>query len=71
MRKAGDVTFTEAHRDRTGEGVVEYASREGMERALDELDDMEIRGRRIRLIRDDRSKGRSRSHSRSRSRSPR
>jgi len=73
MRKAGEVTYSDTHRDRPGEGVVEYATREDMERALDELDDMEIRGRRIRLVRDDRSKGesRSRSGSRSRSRSPR
>ena len=69
MRRAGEVTYSDTHRDRPGEGVVEYATREDMERALDELDDMEIRGRRIRLVRDDQSKGRSKSRSRSRSRS--
>merc|ERR1719511_158251 len=65
MRKAGDVTYADAHKDRRNEGVVEFASRRDMERAVDKFDDYDLNGRRIRII-EDRKKGRK---SRSRSRS--
>merc|ERR1712156_878219 len=74
MRKAGDVTYADAHKDRRNEGVVEFASRRDMERALDKFDDYDLNGRRIKLIEERRgggkkSRSRSRSKSRSRSRS--
>ncbi|XP_055622854.1 serine/arginine-rich splicing factor 5-like [Toxorhynchites rutilus septentrionalis] len=76
IRKAGEVTFADAQRPRKNEGVVEFASRSDMERAITELNDTELNGRRIRLIedcggREKRGRSRSRSNSRSRSRSRR
>merc|ERR1719204_1443976 len=77
MRKAGEVTFTAAHQQRRNEGVAEFANKDSLERALDELDGSEIHGMKIRLYRDrdgdeegSRSRSRSNSKSRSRSRSP-
>ncbi|KAK2705633.1 serine-arginine protein 55-like [Artemia franciscana] len=66
MRKAGEVTFADAHRKRKNEGVVDFATRSDMKNALDSLDDTELFGRRIRLVED-----RSIRESYSRSRSPR
>merc|ERR1719204_2532272 len=37
MRKAGDVTYADAHKDRRNEGVVEFASRRDMERRLGQV----------------------------------
>merc|ERR1719192_2443694 len=68
MRKAGDVTYANAHKDKRNEGIVEFASRRDMERAIDKFDDYELNGRRIKLIENKSSHGRSRSRSRSRSR---
>jgi len=68
MRKAGDVTYADAHKDRRNEGVVEFASRRDMERALDKFDDYDLNGRRIKLIEERRGGGKK---SRSRSRSSR
>lgn len=75
FRSAGEITFTNAHKMRTGEGVVEFADRRGMDWALDKLDDTELDGRRIRCEQErssrrsrSRSRGRDRSRSRSRSR---
>ena len=48
MRKAGEVTFTAAHQQRRNEGVAEFANKESLERALDELDGSEIHGMKIR-----------------------
>jgi len=79
MRKAGEVTFTAAHQQRRNEGVAEFANKDSLERALDELDGSEIHGMKIRLYRDrdgdeegsrSRSRSNSKSKSRSRSRSP-
>ncbi|XP_065079440.1 serine-arginine protein 55-like [Ochlerotatus camptorhynchus] len=64
MRRAGEVTFADAHRDRQYEGVVEFASRYEMKRAIKMLDDTELNGRFIRLVEERRSSSRS---SRSRS----
>uniref|UniRef100_A0A0K2V2F3 Serinearginine protein 55like [Acyrthosiphon pisum] n=1 Tax=Lepeophtheirus salmonis TaxID=72036 RepID=A0A0K2V2F3_LEPSM len=66
MRRAGEVTFADAHNDKRNEGVVEFISRRDMERAIDKFDNHELHGRRIRLVRD-RSTSRSRSRSGSRS----
>ncbi|ESN99509.1 hypothetical protein HELRODRAFT_84222 [Helobdella robusta] len=50
MRGAGEVTFADAHRDRRNEGLVEFASRREMERAMSKFDNMDLNGRRIRLF---------------------
>ncbi|KAF7251905.1 Serine/arginine-rich splicing factor 4 [Varanus komodoensis] len=52
MRKAGEVTFVDAHRNNPNEGVVEFASSSDMKSALDKLDGSELNGRRIKLIED-------------------
>merc|ERR1719228_2303098 len=49
MRKAGDVTYADAHKDRRNEGVVEFASRRDMERAMEKFDDYDLNGRRIKI----------------------
>jgi len=64
MRTAGEVTYADAHKNRRNEGVVEFASRSDLKRALDKLDDTELNGRRIRIV-DVSKKGGSRSRSRS------
>ncbi|XP_053330577.1 serine/arginine-rich splicing factor 5-like isoform X2 [Spea bombifrons] len=73
MRKAGEVTYVDAHRSNRNEGVVEFASYNDMKNALDKLDGVELSGRKIKLIEDrkkhSRSRSRSRSYSRSRSKS--
>ncbi|XP_060586714.1 serine/arginine-rich splicing factor 6-like [Ruditapes philippinarum] len=86
MRTAGvEVSFADAHKQRTGEGVVDCATESDMLRALEKLDGMDINGKKIRLVeerggsssggggrdrgRRSRSRSRSRSDSRSRSRS--
>ncbi|KAJ8928204.1 hypothetical protein NQ314_019267 [Rhamnusium bicolor] len=73
MRKAGEVTYADAHKQAPNEGVVEFASYNDMKNAIEKLDDTEINGRRIRIVEDKRAskKGRPESHSRSRSRSRR
>ncbi|CAH0550898.1 unnamed protein product [Brassicogethes aeneus] len=75
MRKAGEVTYADAHKQCINEGVVEFASYSDMKNAIEKLDDTEINGRRIRLTEDKPRGGgkrsRSSSHSRSRSRSRR
>lgn len=68
MRKAGDVTYANAHKDKRNEGIVEFASKRDMERAMDKFDDYELNGRRIKIVECKSSRGRSRSRSRSRSR---
>uniref|UniRef100_A0A8C8IU06 Serine/arginine-rich splicing factor 5 n=1 Tax=Oncorhynchus tshawytscha TaxID=74940 RepID=A0A8C8IU06_ONCTS len=75
MRKAGEVTFVDAHRTNKNEGVVEFASHSDMKNAIDKLDGTDLNGRKLKLSEDrksrrSRSRG-SRSYSRSRSRSPR
>ncbi|CAH3013818.1 unnamed protein product [Porites evermanni] len=77
MRQAGEVTFVQCHRDRVGEGVVEFASMNDMQRAIKRLDGTELMGKRLRLTERGRPRRSSRSlsprrrASRSRSRSPR
>ncbi|NXL53066.1 SRSF6 factor, partial [Podilymbus podiceps] len=50
MRQAGEVTYADAHKERTNEGVIEFRSYLDMKRALDKLDGTEINGRKIRLV---------------------
>ncbi|XP_048877788.1 serine and arginine rich splicing factor 6b isoform X1 [Brienomyrus brachyistius] len=71
MRQAGEVTYADAHKERTNEGVIEFRSYSDMRRALDKLDGTDINGRRIRLVEDKPRRRRSYSGSRSRSRSRR
>ncbi|XP_029292093.1 serine/arginine-rich splicing factor 6-like isoform X2 [Cottoperca gobio] len=79
MRQAGEVTYADAHKERTNEGVIEFRSHSDMKRAIDKLDGTDINGRKIRLVEDrprkrksySGSRSRSRSHRRSRSRSRR
>lgn len=70
MRQAGDVTYTDAHKLRRHQGVVEFASYSDMKNALRSLDNVSLDGRRIRLVETKRLQRRS-SRSSSRSRSPR
>lgn len=66
MRQAGEVTYADAHKERTNEGVIEFRSHSDMKRALDKLDGTDINGRKIRLVEDRPRKRRSYSGSRSR-----
>uniref|UniRef100_A0A8C2WA41 Serine and arginine rich splicing factor 6a n=1 Tax=Cyclopterus lumpus TaxID=8103 RepID=A0A8C2WA41_CYCLU len=71
MRQAGEVTYADAHKERTNEGVIEFRSQSDMKRAIDKLDGTDINGRKIRLVAEQPRKQRSYSGSRSRSRSRR
>jgi len=73
FRQAGEVTFAKCHRERMGEGVVEFASSKDMDNALRKLDGTELYGKRLKLRAENPnySRGGGRSRSRSRSRSPR
>nr|XP_015220147.1 PREDICTED: serine/arginine-rich splicing factor 6 isoform X2 [Lepisosteus oculatus] len=71
MRQAGEVTYADAHKERTNEGVIEFRSYSDMRRALEKLDGTDINGRKIRLVEDRPRRRRSYSGSRSRSRSRR
>lgn len=67
MRQAGEVTYADAHKERTNEGVIEFRSHSDLRRALDKLDGTDINGRKIRLVEDKPRRRRSYSGSRSRS----
>ncbi|MGH0167471.1 UNVERIFIED_CONTAM: hypothetical protein FKN15_052912 [Acipenser sinensis] len=71
MRQAGEVTYADAHKERTNEGVIEFRSHSDMKRAMEKLDGTDINGRKIRLVEDKPRRRRSYSGSRSRSRSRR
>ncbi|XP_041945910.1 serine and arginine rich splicing factor 6b isoform X1 [Alosa sapidissima] len=66
MRQAGEVTYADAHKERTNEGVIEFRSHSDMKRAIDKLDGTDINGRKIRLVEDRPHRQRSYSGSRSR-----
>lgn len=66
MRQAGEVTYADAHKERTNEGVIEFRSYSDMKRALDKLDGTDINGRKIRLVEDRPRQRRSYTGSRSR-----
>merc|ERR1712227_878016 len=72
MRKAGEVTYGDAHGDcGKNRGLVCFVTKGDMERAVDELDGREINGREVKLstrIREEWDSGRDRSRSRSRGR---
>ncbi|KAG5885565.1 hypothetical protein JTB14_003764 [Gonioctena quinquepunctata] len=57
MRKAGEVTFADAHKLAPNEGVVEFISYSDMKNAIDKLHDTEINGRRIKVFEDRRGGG--------------
>uniref|UniRef100_A0A8C2WAA0 Serine and arginine rich splicing factor 6a n=1 Tax=Cyclopterus lumpus TaxID=8103 RepID=A0A8C2WAA0_CYCLU len=65
MRQAGEVTYADAHKERTNEGVIEFRSQSDMKRAIDKLDGTDINGRKIRLVAEQPRKQRSYSGSRS------
>lgn len=65
FRRVADVTFADAHRFRPGEGVADFRTREEMKRAVRELDDTKLNGRRVRVF-EDKPKSRSPSPRRSR-----
>lgn len=59
MRQAGEVTYADAHKERTNEGVIEFRSYSDLKRAVDKLDGTDINGRKIRLVEDKTRKRRS------------
>jgi arginine/serine-rich splicing factor 4/5/6 len=67
FRSAGEITYANAHSPRSGDGVVEFANRRGMEYALDHKDDLELDGKKLKIRAESNNKSRSRSRSRSRS----
>merc|ERR1712223_1295987 len=75
FRTAGEITYTNAHSPRSGEGIVEFATKRGLEYALKYQDELELDGRRLKVYEETRGGGgfgrggRDRSRSRSRSRS--
>jgi len=52
LRKAGEVTFAEAHVDKRNEGRVELATMEDLERVLRRYQGYDMNGRRIELVKD-------------------
>jgi len=67
FRQAGEITYTNAHNQRPGEGVVEFLRKDDLEYALDKFDGEEIDSKKIKLVEEKRRSG-SRSRSRSRGR---
>jgi len=65
MKQAGEIIYSTVNRNNAREGLVEFKHKEDMERAIDELDDSKLDGRRIKLVEEQRSPSRSRSRSRS------
>ncbi|KAF9652923.1 hypothetical protein BDM02DRAFT_3183260 [Thelephora ganbajun] len=51
-REAGSVSFADIDRDNVGEGILEYQSREDVERAVKQLDGKELRGQTVRVAAD-------------------
>ncbi|CAB57400.1 guard protein for 5'-capping of pre-mRNAs Srp2/Npl3 [Schizosaccharomyces pombe] len=52
MRKAGEPTFTDAHRENPGAGVVEFSTEEDMRNALTSLNGEVIKGQAVTLRED-------------------
>jgi len=69
FRSAGEITYTNVHHQRQGDGIVEFANRRGLDYALDHKDELELDGRRLRIHEERTSRSRSRSNSRGRDRS--
>ncbi|OON15283.1 hypothetical protein X801_08917 [Opisthorchis viverrini] len=68
MRKAGDVTYADAHKSARNDGIVEFSQYADMKEAIEKFDGYELYGRKLRVY-EDRPNRRSRSRSRNRSRS--
>jgi arginine/serine-rich splicing factor 4/5/6 len=68
MRQAGEVSYADAHKNKRGEGVVEFAKYDDMKTAIEKLDGTELNGKKIRLT--EAKRRRSASKSKSRSKSP-
>nr|VZH94959.1 unnamed protein product [Spirometra erinaceieuropaei] len=68
MRKAGEVTYADAHKSARNEGIVEFATFADMKAAIDKFDGYTLYERRLRVY-EDKPRRRSRSDSRDRSRS--
>merc|ERR1719499_1282223 len=69
-RKGGNVTFAECSKGDDRTGIVEFETRDDMEKAIKKLDGTEINGRKITMKEEaTRSRSRSRSRSRNRTRS--
>ena len=66
FRAVGEVTFADANKHRHNEGVIDFATRDDMKRAIKKFDGAEFQGRQIRV-----TENRPKTESRSRSRSPR
>lgn len=66
MRKAGDVTYADAHKSARNDGIVEFSSYADMKEAIEKFDGYELYGRVWRVY-EDRPTRRSRSDSRGRS----
>jgi len=69
FRRAGRVTFADAHKRNEGEGIVEFESYDDVKEALHTLDGAELKGQKIYLRDGSRRYSSSRRYSRSRSRS--
>ncbi|KAF8569552.1 hypothetical protein P879_03538 [Paragonimus westermani] len=63
MRKAGDVTYADAHKSARNDGIVEFSAYADMKEAIEKFDGYELYGRRLRVY-EDRTNRRSRSGSR-------
>ncbi|KAJ2135874.1 serine arginine-rich splicing factor, partial [Coemansia sp. RSA 788] len=48
-RRAGEVSFADAHKLRPGEGVVEFVDESGLRNAMRKLDGEDLRGRRVAI----------------------
>ncbi|KAJ2450840.1 hypothetical protein EV183_004016 [Coemansia sp. RSA 2336] len=55
-RRAGEVSFADAHKLHPGEGIVEFTDESGLRNALRKLDGVELRGRRV-IIREEMGRG--------------
>lgn len=71
FRDVGEVKFTDVHKPREGDGLVEFATSKGLEKALKYKDEWKIRGRWLDVYREKRRSRdrRTRSKSRTKSRS--
>ncbi|KAB0344432.1 hypothetical protein FD754_021358, partial [Muntiacus muntjak] len=67
LSSPGEVTFADAQKERTNEGVIEFRSYSDMKRALDKLDGHDLEdGHEVEVVGAAASKGRSRSRSKGR-----
>lgn len=65
FRSAGEVTFADANKHRHNEGVIDFATRDDLKRAIKKFDGTDFQGRKIKVF-----ENRPKTESRSRSRSP-